>query len=408
VFESSGEAVSVHPPIHALALVALTAVAAAAAQATGDATLVVRLVVDPAPAGATWTYAGLPSSFQLGDATPERTLKLTAGSYTLRERVTKLEQPPTLTSIACSDPSRDTKVQAAAATATVQLTAGETVTCTFVHRALGPKPGAAALELAQRLAPELHLAAAERYRPLAIQDYLSTTTLRAGSPPRGTAVQTQPTLFTLPITPAPTYLDVRRAQPYTQASRYPVIEHGLEQARPRPTVYWHLARQPSTGRIALEYWFLYLYNDFFVRHEADWEGVTVFLDGGSPLGTSYSQHQGRQWVPWGTAPADARPQTYVGKGTHANYPLAGRYSVRVCWNLAGRHCTLAKKTDAAPGDGATLTPSDYDLHEFGGAGYTGSWGSGSYVLGVGVTKDRITDPRRRAEYSNPFAIVPPR
>jgi hypothetical protein len=394
------------PALAALAAAFATAAASPAAYTADDATLVVRLKTDPAPARATWTYTGLPSSFQLGDAMPERTITLAAGTYTLRERVTKLEQPPTLTSLACADPSRDTKVQLTAATATVQLAAGETVTCTFVHRALGPPPAASGLQLASRFAPELHLAAAERYRPLAIEDYLSTTTLRAGSPPRGTALQTQPTLFTLPITTTPTYLDVRGAQPYSRASQYPVIEQGLERAHPRPTVYWHLARQPSTGRLALEYWFLYLYNDFFASHEADWEGVTVFLDGGSPIGTSYSQHQGRQWVPWGAAQSDARPQTYVGKGTHANYPLGGSYRVRVCWNLAGRRCAITKKTDAAPGDGATLTPNDYDLHEFGGAGYTGSWGAGNYVLGVGLTRDRITDPRRRADYSNPFAVVP--
>jgi hypothetical protein len=53
-----------------------------------------------------------------------------------------------------------------------------------------------------------------------------------------------------------------------------------------------------------------------------------------------------------------------------------------------------------------VTPTAYDLQSFAGTGYTGSWGSGNYILGVGLTKDRITDPRRRAEYSNPFTAVP--
>lgn len=56
--------------------------------------------------------------------------------------------------------------------------------------------------------------------------------------------------------------------------------------------------------------------------------------------------------------------------------------------------------------GSTVTPAAYDLLPFAGTGYTGSWGSGNYVLGVGLTKDRITDPRRRSEYGNPFAAVP--
>jgi hypothetical protein len=53
-----------------------------------------------------------------------------------------------------------------------------------------------------------------------------------------------------------------------------------------------------------------------------------------------------------------------------------------------------------------LEPSAYDLQPFGGTGYTGSWGSGNYILGIGLTQDRITDPRRRSEYTNPFAAVP--
>jgi hypothetical protein len=63
--------------------------------------------------------------------------------------------------------------------------------------------------------------------------------------------------------------------------------------------------------------------------------------------------------------------------------------------------------DDANGGGTTLPPSAYDLQDFGGLGYTGSWGSGNYVFGVGLTSDRISDPRRRSEYTNPFAAIPP-
>ena len=56
--------------------------------------------------------------------------------------------------------------------------------------------------------------------------------------------------------------------------------------------------------------------------------------------------------------------------------------------------------------GPTVPPTAYDLQPFAGIGYTGSWGSGNYILGVGLTQDRITDPRRRPEYTNPFASVP--
>ena len=97
---------------------------------------------------------------------------------------------------------------------------------------------------------------------------------------------------------------------------------------------------------------------------------------------------------------------YVGRGSHADYPKTGSYSVRVCWTLYGRHCTPSPRVDAAPGNGTSLGPSSYDLQSLGGTGYSGGWGSGNYILGVGRTRDRISDPRRRAEYTNPFSMVP--
>ena len=64
------------------------------------------------------------------------------------------------------------------------------------------------------------------------------------------------------------------------------------------------------------------------------------------------------------------------------------------------------RVDDASGSGATVAPTAYGLQPFGGVGYTGSWGSGNYVLGVGRTNDRITDPRRRSEYTDSFSAVP--
>src|SRR6266516_199737 len=136
--------------------------------------------------------------------------------------------------------------------------------------------------------------------------------------------QAHPTLFSLPATPAATYLDVAGAEPSLRAARYPSIERELESARPRPTVYFHLAYQPASQRVAIEYWLLYLYNDFYDKHEADWEGVTVFLQNGAPLGATYSQHQGRKWLPWTSlARSGTHPIVYVARGSHAEYPKTG-------------------------------------------------------------------------------------
>jgi hypothetical protein len=384
------------------------AVSAAGAANGGSGTIVTRLLTDPVPAGVAWSYSGVGQAFQLRASGTSKTISgLADGSYRLVEKGTAAGQAKTLTSLTCSDRSGGTTVDIASATATITLTAGQTVTCTFTHRALGPRPAASAVQFATKYAPVLRLASGEPYRPLRLEDYLTKAVLRSGSPPHGTLEQAEPTLFSLPVTVAPTYLDIRGAEPNSHPANYPVIEQQLEGARPRPTVYFHLAYEPSRKRVAIEYWLLYLYNDFYDQHEADWEGVTVVLENGAPLGAIYSQHQGGKWIAWSSlSKTGAHPIVYVARGSHANYPKAGRYSVRVCWTLSGHHCTTSPKADNADGRGTTLASSAYDLLPFAGAGYTGSWGSGNYILGIGLTKDRITDPRRRAEYSNPFAAVP--
>jgi len=385
---------------------ALAAGANAAAQQTD--TLVVRLATDPAPPGVTWKYSGAGSGFKLGGAATEHTVALQPGTYQLHERGGRAGQPRTLTALVCDDPSGDTTTSVAQASASVALQDGETVTCTFTHRALGARPTAAQLALARTYAPVLRLSAGEPYHPLRLEDYLGVTTLRSGVPPHGRLLRAHPTLFSLPAVAGKFYLDISGAEPNSHPSRYRGIEQRLRASRPRATVYFHVVRQPAKGRVAIEYWFHYLYNDFYDRHEADWEGVTVFLQDNKPLGVSYSAHQGRRWSRWAAQSTQngTHPIVYVAYGSHADYSKRGRYRIRVCWSLHGRHCTLTPKADVASGTGAKLAPSGYDLQQLGGKAYTGDWGSGNYILGIGRTSDHVTDPRRRSEYTNPFAILP--
>jgi hypothetical protein len=385
-------------PLLVIAAAALVLALPAGAETRATGTIVVQVVADPPSPGVNWTYSGAGPLFKLGaSATTHTASGLKTGTHRLVE-TTPAGSPQTLTALACNGGT----VDRSKATALVALDADATVTCTFTHRALGPRPAAAAVSTAEQFAPVLHLAAAEHYRPLAMQDYVGKASLRGGSPPRGKVAQSAPTLFSLPTGTGASYLDVRGPEPYLHASQYRTVEQQLEQAQPRPTVYWRIARQASTGTTAIEYWFLYLYNDFADKHEADWEGVTVFVKDGKPIGSAYSQHQGRAW----SAATDDHPEVYVAAGSHAGYPAPGSYRVKVCFTITVKRCTTVSQRDNARGDGATLTSSDYHLVPLGGTGFTGSWGSGNYVLGVGLTRDRIVDPRRRSDYSNPFTAVP--
>src|SRR6478609_1753844 len=139
-------------PMAVAATVGVLAVGAnAAAQQTG--TLVVRLVTDPAPPGVAWKYSGAGSAFKLGGVATEHTVALQSGTYQLRETGGRAGQPRTLTALVCDDPSGDTTTSVEHASASIPLKGGETVTCTFTHRALGAAPTAANLELARTYAP---------------------------------------------------------------------------------------------------------------------------------------------------------------------------------------------------------------------------------------------------------------
>ena len=95
-----------------------------------------------------------------------------------------------------------------------------------------------------------------------------------------------------------------------QASAYPV------------TAYAHVTTDETSGRIALQYWLFYYYNDSYNKHEGDWEMVTVVLDADQqPEFVTITAHHGgtrRLWenvhLVQGTHPA-----VYVARGSHANY-----------------------------------------------------------------------------------------
>src|SRR4051812_4137277 len=140
-------------------LAAVTAVLVAA-PARGDVTgaIVVRLLVDPTPAGVTWSYTGAGTSFLLGRGITKHSIdSVAAGAYRISERSPDPNRPSTLTGITCTDPSGGSKGTIATATAFIQLAAGETVTCVFTHRAFGPKPTTDAQSIAEQFAPTLRL-----------------------------------------------------------------------------------------------------------------------------------------------------------------------------------------------------------------------------------------------------------
>jgi RsiW-degrading membrane proteinase PrsW (M82 family) len=91
---------------------------------------------------------------------------------------------------------------------------------------------------------------------------------------------------------------------------------------PPSTVYAHVVRDETPGIITIQYWALYFYNDWFNKHEGDWEMVEVVLtETGEPEWVILSQHHGGTRRAWADAPVrdDTHPVAYVALGSHANY-----------------------------------------------------------------------------------------
>ncbi|MEI7760224.1 MAG: hypothetical protein WCJ67_05560 [Thermoleophilia bacterium] len=98
-----------------------------------------------------------------------------------------------------------------------------------------------------------------------------------------------------------------------------------------PTAYAHVATDPGyPGKLALQYWFFYPFNDFNNLHEGDWEMIQLVFDAADPneaLATSpsiigYSSHEGAEKAAWSdrklTVVDGTHPVVYPSSGSHAN------------------------------------------------------------------------------------------
>jgi hypothetical protein len=99
-----------------------------------------------------------------------------------------------------------------------------------------------------------------------------------------------------------------------------------------PTVYAHVATDPRhPGKLALQYWFFYAFNDWNNLHEGDWETVQLVFDAGDarealgrePVSIGYSQHEGADRADWDDDKLELvdgrRPVVYPAAGSHANF-----------------------------------------------------------------------------------------
>ncbi len=162
---------------------------------------------------------------------------------------------------------------------------------------------------------------------------------------------------------------------------------------------------PASNTIT--YHLFYSYNDGppgvgdVQNHEGDWEKITVHLDSNfQPVEVRYSAHNGLNVSrSWADAPKeDGRPVSYVGQGSHANYPEPGDWST----NFPGVNDIAATggiRFDLAERPAVDVTQEDY----YGGYVLWGERGSAAEV-GVGET----TGPTGPSSTKGPILDASPR
>ena len=136
-----------------------------------------------------------------------------------------------------------------------------------------------------------------------------------------------------------------------------------------PTVYAHVATESAhPGKLALQYWLFYTYNDWNNLHEGDWEMIQLVFDAPDardalaeePVSVGYSQHEGAERADWGDDKLELvdgrRPIVYPAAGSHANFfdealyvGSSGEQGVG-CDDTVGPHLELEPRVVTIPSD----------------------------------------------------------
>ena len=186
-----------------------------------------------------------------------------------------------------------------------------------------------------------------------------------------------------------------------------------------PTVYARIATDPEEpGRLALQYWMFWVYNDWNDRHEGDWEMVQIVFEaddaaaalGTEPVEMAVAQHEGSERRDWDRVETvDGRPVVYPGTGSHATYYSPERWF--------GKSAAAGFGCDDTRGPSTRVRPAVQLMDEadpaFAWLRFEGRWGERRPAFNNGPTgpntKDQWDHPIRwmEAEGRDGSVSLPP-
>ncbi len=211
---------------------------------------------------------------------------------------------------------------------------------TAVLVAAGPAGAADSAEqrLADRFAPLLRLVhqdhecgPGEPYRPTDVDAILGNRDVALRGPwAPDNLIEVGPTAEDLADGLADYHLDLP-GNPLKPGCTYEEWARAATAGTPT-TAYAHVATEAGRpGRLALQYWFYYPFNDYNNKHESDWEMIQLVFAADDaataldqqPLSVGFSQHEGVEVADWDDPKLDlvdgSHPVVHVASGSHADY-----------------------------------------------------------------------------------------
>jgi hypothetical protein len=177
-----------------------------------------------------------------------------------------------------------------------------------------------------------------------------------------------------------------------------------------PLVYGRVVRQAGVpNRLAVQYWFFYVFNDWVNTHEGDWEMIQLNFDAPTPQAAlargptdvGYSQHSSAERATWGQAPLEivgqTHPVVYVANGSHANFFTSDLFLMRSSAEGVGCDDTRGPSRTVAPGLAVVPTATAEYLHAYPWLGFDGFWGEQHAAFYNGPT-----GPNEKLQWAEPF------
>jgi hypothetical protein len=181
-----------------------------------------------------------------------------------------------------------------------------------------------------------------------------------------------------------------------------------------PAVYAHVATESDRpGKLALQYWFFYVFNDWNNLHEGDWEMIQLNFDASTPaealertpVEVGYSQHEGAEAADWRDDKLElvdgTHPVVHPAAGSHANFYGEALYLGSSAEEGVGCDDTRPPSVDVRPV--VRTIPSDQGRAQraFPWIAFEGRWGELRPAFFNGPTgpnlKTQWTEPIRWSE-----------